>query len=607
MLFKKALCKHGTFSFIANDTFVGRSLDLYGEYSEDEVNIFKAVLQPNDVAVEVGSNIGALTVPMAGLCRRVYAFEPQAENFDLLCENLGLNNCSNVSAIEKAVAEKPGIESIPMLGSLDHHNYGRVELGSGSDMVDVTSLDHFLLLKEDKINFIKLDCEGMELNVLKGAAQIIERDRPIMYIENDRDDKSAELIGWLIDHGYRMFWHRPPLYNKDNFRSHKPNCFGSIISQNMLCVDENSGVEVGKLAEVADHRIDPQMYEREFARAMRVIERGCADESDHRLKVAHYANLMGQAEVARQHLAIGLEKDPDHVGLRAVRGLLDLQAGNFRDGWPAYELRYEQKNKEGFGFRPHDVPHWDGKPTQKRVLIWAEQGFGDSIMFVRFMDEVLRRAPNAILEVQPHLYELFETSSLVPQGRLYRTGRTMPSYAYHCSMPSLPATLGLFDEISIHRDPYLSADPAMIASWLKRNVPRIGVCLRGGVASERAYSRDMPVKYIEPIAEKYGPFMTLAHEGQWESYADTAAAICSMSLVLTVDTSVAHLSGALGVPTWLMLSSDPDWRWQRNRSDSPWYPTMRIFRQQQFMDWSNVVDEIDQHLDEKRLFHTEAA
>ena len=113
----------------------------------------------------------------------------------------------------------------------------------------------------------------------------------------------------------------------------------------------------------------------------------------------------------------------------------------------------------------------------------------------------------------------------------------------------------------------------------------------------RSYSRDMPANLMEPLAEKFGPFISLANEGQWESYADTAAAIAALDLVITVDTSVAHLAGALGVPTWLLLSSDPDWRWQRDRSDSPWYSSMRIFRQKQFMDWSNVIEEVSYHLE----------
>jgi hypothetical protein len=200
------------------------------------------------------------------------------------------------------------------------------------------------------------------------------------------------------------------------------------------------------------------------------------------------------------------------------------------------------------------------------------------------------------LEIQPQLFELFEFSNVVPKGKLFRLGREMPVYDLHCSLPSLPATLGMTDTGPIISK-YLYADQAMIASWCKDNyMPRTGICIKGGIASERAYSRDMPQELADSLAEQFGPFMSLSNEGQWESYADTAAAISSLDLVLTVDTSIAHLAGALGVPTYLMLSSDPDWRWQRDRTDSPWYPSIRIFRQKHFMDWSNVIGDISERL-----------
>lgn len=174
----------------------------------------------------------------------------------------------------------------------------------------------------------------------------------------------------------------------------------------------------------------------------------------------------------------------------------------------------------------------------------------------------------------------------------------MPDYELHCSLPSIPATMGMKDIGKIYGK-YLHADPKMVSHWTKAKpaMPKIGICTRGGIASERAYSRDMPIELGDALADKFGPFMSLANEGQWESYADTAAAIESLDIVLTVDTSVAHLSGALGAPTILMLSSDPDWRWQRDRVDCPWYPSMYITRQRNFMDWSDVISDVESMLD----------
>jgi len=585
-------CKHGTFTIFSDDEFVGRSLEAYGEFSEDEVSVFDKVLSGDDIAIEVGSNIGALTVPMARRCRKVYAFEPQPDNFSMLLRNLKDNNLGNVETGNCALGSRCGITHIPYLDSLGHHNYGRVEVGDSGCTVTMQRLDD-MIDADDRIKFIKIDVEGHELEVLKGAAGIIMRDRPVLYVENDRPDQSNDLIGWLVDHGYRPFWHQPPLFYNGNFRKNPRNVWGrNIVSVNMVCVPEESRYKIERLEEVHDPRIDSSMHAREHTRLMARLNRD-PDDLEARVNAAHFANLDGDAVKARALMAENLALDPDHLGTLTLKGLFDLQDANFAEGWPAYELRYRRHETIGhqFGFRTDEKPHWDGQPTDKVVLIHSEQGFGDSILFVRFMDVVMERAPNAILTVQPQLFELFETSN-VPCKRLYRQGRILPAYDLHCSLPSLPATLGLNCEDQVVYGSYLKADPAMIDIWRKRQGPRVGVCLKGGAASERGYSRDMPEAAIEPLIETFGQWLALDHTGQWESFADSAAAMASLDLVLSVDTSVAHLAGALGIPTYLMLSSDPDWRWQLGRQDSPWYPSMKIFRQRCFMDWSNVVEEI---------------
>jgi FkbM family methyltransferase len=605
-------CRHGVFSFYKNDEYIGDSLERYGDYSEDEVYMFKAVLKAEDIAVEIGSNIGALTVPMARLCRKVYAFEPQPQNFNLLVRNLADNDIKNVVSLCIALSNEIKIIDVPNLNSIGHYNFGRIELDRASYerppyhfkdkfSVSQTTLDEAVATKliEGKIRFIKIDAEGAELKILQGAENTIAKQRPVMYIENDRKEQSAALIGWLVDHEYRCYWHHVPLFYAGNFRGEKMNMFSDTCSLMMICVPEELQAHIGRLEEVEDRRLDDQMYVREKARAMRRLDRDPNDLNSRSL-VAHFANLMNEDTEAMYHLETNLAADPEHKPTLAIKSLIDLQAGRYKEGWQGYELRYYQIRPESFGWRAHDVPHWDGTPTDEKVLIWCEQGFGDSIMFGRFMREVLQRAPNAILEIQPQLYELFKYSEIMPDGQLFRLGRTMPDYAFHCSLPSVPAILHLDNEQQLIRYKYLFGENAMLKSWLKRNTPRIGICLRGGHASERAYSRDMPRDIGEALARRFGPFMTLTHEGQWESYMDTAAAIESLDLVITVDTSIAHLSGALGKPTYLMLSTDPDWRWQKYRTDTPWYPSVRIFRQQRFMDWSNVIDEVSAVMEQRQ-------
>jgi hypothetical protein len=272
-----------------------------------------------------------------------------------------------------------------------------------------------------------------------------------------------------------------------------------------------------------------------------------------------------------------------------------LQAGKWKEGWPAYELRYQQRKLREFGgHRKHEVPKWNGEETDAPVLIWNEQGFGDTIMFSRFIKWARMRAPNLTVEVPPELYELFEQSGYV---RLTRAGRRLPRYDLHCSIPSLPATIGAGTAEMWSSGPYLFADTNMIDKWREKKMPKIGICNVGSPRSERPFTRDLPVSFVDTIGKKHGPFLNLVQEGQFESFADTAAAIATLDLVITVDTSIAHLAGAMGKPVWLLLSYDPDWRWGLEGSRTLWYPSMRIFRQPKFRDWASVMRDVEASLD----------
>jgi hypothetical protein len=140
--------------------------------------------------------------------------------------------------------------------------------------------------------------------------------------------------------------------------------------------------------------------------------------------------------------------------------------------------------------------------------------------------------------------------------------------------------------------PYLRPDPALVARWRQNNPLKIGICNVGSPRSERPYTRDIPDDMLAPLGLRFGPFFSLTQHGQFESFADTAAAISTLDLVITVDTSIAHLAGAMGAPTWLLLSFDPDWRWGLRGSKTIWYPSMTIFRQPRLRDWQSVIDEV---------------
>jgi len=591
-------CKYGTFSYFTEDEFVGKSLALYGEFSEPEVDVMCKLVKPGDTVLDIGANVGALTVPMAqvvGPTGRVIAWEPQPETYALLKKNIEQNDLDNVTLHNCGVGAKNDTIAMFDLSKIHGFNYGGVPLGQGDRTAWVETIDELNL---DNVSYMKIDVEGMEPAVIEGASETIRRCRPFLYVENDHGENSQRLVSMIVDLGYRLYWHRPRLYSATNWRNEKRNVFSGIISINMICVPEELGANIDGCDEVADLRMDPQMYDRELTRFTRIVERNDKDvmakvknakvDRNARLQMAHYANLTRRHDIMEKVL----ECYSDDPAANTLRGLIDLTKGIWN--WKAYEERYKQSNTFAFGgHRRPDLPQWDGTPTSEVVLLWCEQGFGDTLMFGRFIEEALKRAPKLILEVQSQLYELFENSCVVPAGKLFRIGRTMPEAVMHSSIPSLAWALGADSAmIEKYSKPYLRPDPAMREAWLDKSPPKIGVCTKGSPRSERPFSRDIDRMLLKPLIDAYGPFMTLDNIGQFESFADTAAAISTLDLVITVDTSVAHLAGAMGKPTWLMMSHDPDFRWGIHDSSTIWYPNTRIFRQPTLFDWQPVIDEM---------------
>ena len=617
---KTVECRHGTFTVFDEDELVGLSLATYGEYSEGEVAVLNNVLKPGDVAIDVGANIGALTIPMAklvGESGHVHAFEASKANLDLLLKNVVDNQPAHVTIHGAAASDKVGTLKVDKQSAL--HAYSYPDINVGEFEVECITIDSLQL---PKVKLIKIDVDGHELQVLNGAAETIARCKPIIYIENEIDDKREAMVAWFIDHGYRMYWHRPYMFNIDNWRGDKKNIFGVLISIMSLCIPDEEGYAVEQLEEVSDLRNDDQMFEREAQRYLKYVERD-PDDLASRWMAAHYSNLMQKRPLARELIKTNLAHDPKHVPTLSIKALMDLQDGHYnREGWAGYEIRHKQPNRHKFGGdRTHPilrtngsgqtfVPRWDGEPTDQPLLIWSEQGFGDNLMFCRFFKHVLKRAPNAFLECRPELYELFAYSGVTEYNdRLFRLGRSLPPYNLQLPLPSTPWVLGA-DRSMIVCSPYLTVDPALVDNWRGKgnirlgqtpegplNGARIGLCHRGSNTSERPYTRDVPVDLLRPMARKFGPMFPLDQQGQFESFAMTAAAIKALELVITVDTSIAHLAGGLGVPTWLLLSFDPDFRWGLKGSKTIWYQNMRIFRQPAFRDWGSVIDTVTAELE----------
>ena len=244
-----------------NDIYIGKAIEEYGEFSELEADIFRQVCKKDDVVIEVGTNIGTHTQIFSSLVGEnglVLAFEPQFIVFQTLCANLALNSISNVFAYQSAVGEENGSLYIPFLDYNKTNNYGGISLDSVKKGIKVKKekLDNYLTMI-NKLKFIKIDVEGMEIDVLKGAKDIISKFKPIMYIENDRIEKSSELIELLFSYGYKLYWHLPKLYNDNNFAYNKEDIFNNLISVNMLCIHKTNKTNVELMVEITDSNIHP--------------------------------------------------------------------------------------------------------------------------------------------------------------------------------------------------------------------------------------------------------------------------------------------------------------------------------------------------------------
>jgi tetratricopeptide (TPR) repeat protein len=297
------------------------------------------------------------------------------------------------------------------------------------------------------------------------------------------------------------------------------------------------------------------------------------------------------------------------------KAILKLLTGDFKRGWPEYEWRWKTKKVPQRDFRE---PQWDGSPLQKRtILLHAEQGFGDTIQFVRYAAVVKRQNPDTtvLVECQRPLAKLLAACPGI--DHLAAQGDALPPFDVQAPLLSVPGILKTSLDTIPAEIPYLSADPALVDQWRERLKPlgglRIGINWRGRPTIR---NRDIPIDLFRSLAALPGVHLVNLQKGATQQelaaispgnpplnlgndldtahgpFIDTAAVIMNLDLVISSDTAVPHLAGALGAPVWLALPFVPDWRWLLDRNDSPWYPTMRIFRQPAVGDWAAVFQEI---------------
>ena len=367
----------------------------------------------------------------------------------------------------------------------------------------------------------------------------------------------------------------------------------------------------------------PQEALADFQRAIE-LSPGYADA------YVNYGNTLkglGQYTAASNQLDHALTLKPGDLVARWSKALIHLALGNFAAGWPLYESRLELEPARKLQ-RNFNRPRWTGaEPLAGRsVLVHAEQGLGDTLQFARYIRPLEERGARVFFEVQPVLTELLR--SLPTQATLLARGEPLPDTDFHSPLLSLPLALQTQLDTIPGGVPYLSVASEAERAWGERLAAlpgrKIGILWHGNPEAEQIsalQARSFPLAAAAPLARLAG--ITLIslqkgpgaeqreqvefadrivqltdplHMGPAELATETAPILKGLDLVITADTALAHLAGALGVRVWLVLQSVPDWRWLVDRTDSPWYPTMRLFRQRTAGNWGEVFEGIAQEI-----------
>lgn len=373
-----------------------------------------------------------------------------------------------------------------------------------------------------------------------------------------------------------------------------------------------SQLNVGSALQMQGHLPEAlEMYDRSIA-------------TDPKIARAHYClaaalHTSGRDDEALDAYAAALRLQPDYPEAHYNRSFVHLARGDLKDGWEDYEWRLKCKDYKG---RQFPAPRWDGSPLGNRtLLVHAEQGLGDTLHFIRYLKKLQRLGGCIYTEVPPPVVPLLKSSGFTG---IIPGGSPLPRFDVQIPLLSLPHVLGTTLDAIPAEVPYLAADPRLIKQWRGqlRSLPgfKVGLVWQGNRDYAYDHFRSIPLAEYAPLGEVagvqfislqkgYGSEQLSALRGKFHvldwgssldtttgSFMDTAAVMSGLDLVISSDTAAAHLAGGLGVPVWLALAHAPEWRWLLERSDCPWYPTMRLFRQQTAGDWSGVFSAMQHEL-----------
>ena len=365
------------------------------------------------------------------------------------------------------------------------------------------------------------------------------------------------------------------------------------------------------------HRAD-----RQYGEALQCYALAFAKDMDSAAAFNNYGNVMreiGHPQRAIPFLQHAVLLDPNNVTARFNLAVALLLMGDYTNGWPAYEARWQYEHLAGTEPK-YKQPRWRGEDLKhKTILVVGEQGHGDNIQFCRFLYNLHVAGAKIKLQVTDGLIPLLQSSDIIQQLGAYTDD--MGEFDYWIPIMSIPGILGVTLQNLPSPVNYLNVDQGRQQEWLQTLGPktrmRVGFCWSGRRDSWLNQHKSVPFPVILDMIKSNPQYEWVnlqvdaepeeeaallaagvqAYPGSVKSFVDTAALIMAMDVVIGVDTAVSHLSGSLGRPTWIMLQKfSTDWRWLLNRDSSPWYSTARLFRQENFDDWTAVTKKVSQYL-----------
>jgi tetratricopeptide (TPR) repeat protein len=485
-----------------------------------------------------------------------------------------------------------------------------------------------------------LQAEKIHKQILKRKVEqdIAYHNLIVNLVKNKQLDDALMLINWVIKHEYHNFrfysllgevliakgkteqavhyLHQAIAMNPEFAEAHKnlgnaylragnlaeaQNCYERAIA-----IDSNYTAAYNNLGIIAEQLDQPIAAINYYRKALSLQPNYSAAHNN----LGFALEEQGEIELALFHYNQAITVEPQYASAHFNRSLTLLRLGDFAEGFNEFEWRWQLRNSLPLSF---NRPLWDGNELRESIiLLSAEQGLGDTIQFIRYVHLVAARVKQVIVECQVSLIPLLKNITLI--NNLLPQGEPLPEFDIQAPLLSLPRIFKTTLDTIPAKTSYLQAPISSTNSLTIRLTSnlKVGLVWAGNPNQQNDRHRSCPIQLFSQLLEisnidfyslQKGPrakeLLTVTNsyiiqdlDEQMQNFADTAVLVSQLDLIITVDTAVAHLAGALGCPVWVVLCFMPDWRWMLEREDSPWYPTMRLFRQAQPGDWNGVLERV---------------